>query len=85
MKIRVIAHKAEEGRFWAEVPSIPGRACPCRSTNRFSKWMIGLSNSLCDTSFRQATRNVGPIPWLDSVSGQWQTRHLFKRQGATLV
>ena len=24
MKIRVIVHKAEEGGFWAEVPSIPG-------------------------------------------------------------
>lgn len=26
MKIRVIVHKAEEGGFWAEVPSIPGCA-----------------------------------------------------------
>jgi len=24
MKIRVIIHKAEEGGYWAEVPSIPG-------------------------------------------------------------
>jgi predicted RNase H-like HicB family nuclease len=24
MRIRVIVHKAEEGGFWAEVPSIPG-------------------------------------------------------------
>ena len=26
MRIRVIVHKAEEGGFWAEVPSIPGCA-----------------------------------------------------------
>ena len=26
MKIPVIVHKAEEGGFWAEVPSIPGCA-----------------------------------------------------------
>ena len=26
MKIRVIVHRAEEGGFWAEVPSIPGCA-----------------------------------------------------------
>ena len=26
MTIRAIVHKAEEGRFWAEVPSIPGCA-----------------------------------------------------------
>ncbi len=25
-RIRLIVHKAEEGGFWAEVPSIPGRA-----------------------------------------------------------
>ncbi|WP_424947211.1 type II toxin-antitoxin system HicB family antitoxin [Candidatus Spongiihabitans sp.] len=24
MKIKVVVHKAEEGGFWAEVPSIPG-------------------------------------------------------------
>jgi predicted RNase H-like HicB family nuclease len=24
MKVKVIVHKAEEGGFWAEVPSIPG-------------------------------------------------------------
>ena len=26
MRIHVIVHKAEEGGFWAEVPSIPGCA-----------------------------------------------------------
>ena len=26
MRIRVVVHKAEEGGFWAEVPSIPGCA-----------------------------------------------------------
>jgi len=26
MKIKVIIHKAEEGGYWAEVPSIPGCA-----------------------------------------------------------
>ena len=26
MTVRAIAHKAEEGGFWAEVPSIPGCA-----------------------------------------------------------
>jgi predicted RNase H-like HicB family nuclease len=26
MRIRVIVHKAKEGGFWAEVPSIPGCA-----------------------------------------------------------
>ena len=26
MKIHVIVHKAEEGGFWAEVPSLPGCA-----------------------------------------------------------
>ena len=26
MRIRVIVHEAEEGGFWAEVPSIPGCA-----------------------------------------------------------
>jgi len=26
MKVRVIVHKAEEGGFWAEVPSLPGCA-----------------------------------------------------------
>lgn len=26
MKVKVIVHKAEEGGFWAEVPSIPGCA-----------------------------------------------------------
>lgn len=26
MQIRVIVHKAEEGGYWAEVPSIPGCA-----------------------------------------------------------
>jgi predicted RNase H-like HicB family nuclease len=26
MKIRAIVHRAEEGGFWAEVPSIPGCA-----------------------------------------------------------
>ncbi|GAJ19139.1 unnamed protein product [marine sediment metagenome] len=24
MKVKVVVHKAEEGGFWAEVPSIPG-------------------------------------------------------------
>ena len=24
MKVKVIAHKAEEGGYWAEVPSLPG-------------------------------------------------------------
>ncbi len=26
MKLKVVIHKAEEGGFWAEVPSIPGYA-----------------------------------------------------------
>jgi len=26
MRIRVVVHKAEEGGYWAEVPSIPGCA-----------------------------------------------------------
>lgn len=26
MKIKIIVHQAEEGGFWAEVPSIPGCA-----------------------------------------------------------
>jgi predicted RNase H-like HicB family nuclease len=26
MRIRVVVHKADEGGFWAEVPSIPGCA-----------------------------------------------------------
>jgi len=26
MKLKVIVHEAEEGGFWAEVPSIPGDA-----------------------------------------------------------
>lgn len=26
MKIKVVVHEAEEGRFWAEVPAIPGCA-----------------------------------------------------------
>ncbi|HQZ83486.1 MAG TPA: type II toxin-antitoxin system HicB family antitoxin [Pyrinomonadaceae bacterium] len=26
MKLKVVVHKAEEGGFWAEVPSIPGCA-----------------------------------------------------------
>jgi len=26
MKLRVIVHEAEEGGFWAEIPSIPGCA-----------------------------------------------------------
>ena len=26
MKIKIIVHKAEEGGYWAEVPSIPGCA-----------------------------------------------------------
>jgi predicted RNase H-like HicB family nuclease len=26
MKIRAVVHKAEEGDYWAEVPSIPGWA-----------------------------------------------------------
>jgi len=26
MKLKVIVHEAEEGGYWAEVPSIPGRA-----------------------------------------------------------
>lgn len=26
MKIKVVVHKAEEGGYWAEVPSIPGCA-----------------------------------------------------------
>jgi predicted RNase H-like HicB family nuclease len=26
MKIKVVVHKAEEGGFWAEVPTIPGCA-----------------------------------------------------------
>ena len=26
MKLRVVIHEAEEGGFWAEVPSIPGCA-----------------------------------------------------------
>ncbi len=26
MKIKVVAHEAEEGGFWAEVPAIPGCA-----------------------------------------------------------
>jgi predicted RNase H-like HicB family nuclease len=26
MKLKVVIHKAEEGGFWAEVPSIPGCA-----------------------------------------------------------
>ena len=29
MKIKVIVHEAEEGGFWAEVPSIPGCATQC--------------------------------------------------------
>jgi hypothetical protein len=30
MKLKVIAHEAEEGGYWAEVPSIP-RLCYSRS------------------------------------------------------
>ena len=26
MKLKVVVHEAEEGGYWAEVPSIPGRA-----------------------------------------------------------
>ena len=26
MKLKVVVHEAEEGRFWAEVPAIPGCA-----------------------------------------------------------
>jgi predicted RNase H-like HicB family nuclease len=26
MKIKVVVHEAEEGRYWAEVPAIPGCA-----------------------------------------------------------
>lgn len=28
MKIKVAVHEAEEGRYWAEVPAIPGCATP---------------------------------------------------------
>ena len=28
MKLKVIIHEAEEGGYWAEVPSIPGCATP---------------------------------------------------------
>jgi predicted RNase H-like HicB family nuclease len=31
MKIKVVIHEAEEGGFWAEVPSIPG--CATQSEN----------------------------------------------------
>ena len=39
MKLKVVLHEAEEGGYWAEVPSIPGaqrKATPLRSCWRIS-------------------------------------------------
>ncbi len=37
MKIKVVVHQAEEGGYWAEVPSIPGCATQAESFEELLK------------------------------------------------
>ena len=55
MKLKVVVHQAEEGGYWAEVPSIPGCATQGESfeellTNLYEAVEGCLSVEVCDVS-----------------------------------
>ena len=55
MKLKVVVHQAEEGGYWAEVPSIPGCATQGESfeellTNLYEAIEGCLSVEVCDVS-----------------------------------
>ena len=55
MKLKVVIHQAEEGGYWAEVPSIPGCATQGESfeellTNLYEAIEGCLSVEVCDVS-----------------------------------
>ena len=37
MKIKVVVHEAEEGGYWAEMPTIPGYATRGKKLNNLSR------------------------------------------------
>lgn len=50
MKVQAIVHKAEEGGFWAEVPSIPGCATQGETTEELR------------SNLREAIEGCQPVP-----------------------
>ena len=66
MKLKVVIHQAEEGGYWAEVPSIPGCATQGESfeellTNLYEAIEGCLSVEVCDVSDED--------PRLDRIKG----------------
>ena len=63
MKLKVVIHQAEEGGYWAEVPSIPGCATQGESfeellTNLYEAIEGCLSVEVCNVSNSEKTRVI---------------------------
>ena len=63
MKLKVVIHQAEEGGYWAEVPSIPGCATQGESfeellTNLYEAIEGCLSVEVCNVSNSEKTRAI---------------------------
>ena len=59
MKIHAIVHKAEEGGFWAEVPSIPGCATQGETMEELRSICAKPSKDVC--RFRWRLRPCTPM------------------------
>jgi predicted RNase H-like HicB family nuclease len=46
MKIKVVVHEAEEGGFWAEVPTIPGCATEGETMNELLRTCVRRSKAV---------------------------------------
>ena len=63
MKLKVVVHQAEEGGYWAEVPSIPGCATQGESfeellTNLYEAVEGCLSVEVCDVSVSEKDKVI---------------------------
>ena len=70
MRIRVIVHKAEEGGFWAEVPSIPGCATQGETMQEIEanvreaiegSLSVGVEEARIQFLLHIAQRDAGPV------------------------
>jgi len=74
MKIKVIVHEAEEGGFWAEVPSIPGCATQGETfeelLNPTTTFIFEHCVSSCVRDMRHGFALGCPQPNIASLSGR---------------
>ena len=56
MKIKVVVHEAEEGRYWAEVPAIPGCATQGETTEAMSANVRGVTTGCLSVQVDEGPR-----------------------------